>query len=124
MRKFILSALIFVIFTAGVIFAQNIENEENLDPGRDPFVPLVDEKGEMRKYFRKPESENMTLRAVLMGVSRINNENYALIDGELVKSGDNFKEFLVANIESDRVILKYGEKIFEMKWEADKNETK
>ncbi len=91
--------------------------EENT---RDPLIPLIDEKGSLRKEFKKPSQETAAPQVVLMGISKVGNTFYALIDGELVKEGQVFKDMRIEKIYSDRVIVAYGDKTFELKWETEK----
>jgi len=72
---------------------------------RDPFIPLIDEKGELRKSFARPENEGLALQINLMGISKINGAYYAIIDGEWLKAGDEAKGAVIERIEDGRVIL-------------------
>jgi len=97
--------------------AETAPFEENT---RDPLIPLIDEKGSLRKEFKKPSQETAAPQVVLMGISKVGNTFYALIDGELVKEGQVFKDMRIEKIYSDRVIVAYGNKTFELKWETEK----
>ncbi len=90
------------------------------DDSRDPFIPLVNEKGIMRTKFQKPRMEEINIKINLSGISKIGNTFYAIIEGELLKEGDNFKEFKIEKIEDNRVILSFGEKLFEILLETEK----
>lgn len=113
MKKVIFGVLItLVIFCMGADFQ---ESEK-----RDPFIPLVDEKGNLRKDFKKPIDEQMIPQVTLMGISKVNKVFYAIIDGEWVKEGDKFKDLKIEKIEPDKVILEFGERKFELKLEREK----
>ncbi len=121
MRKSWLCILITFIVLLGsskVIFAQ--QEEAPHEELRDPFISLIDSKGELRKDFQKPWAEDIATKISLMGISQINGIFYALIDGELVKEGDMLKELKVDKIETDRVLLSIGDRIFELKWKTEK----
>ena len=106
-----------------VINSKAAAQEETAPPeqvNRDPFIPLIDDKGNLRRSFNKPSQETIAPQVVLMGISKVGNAFYALIDGELVKEGQMFKDMRIEKIYSDRVIVFYGDKAFELKWDTDK----
>ncbi len=106
-----------------VINSKIAAQEETAPTGqvkRDPFIPIIDDKGNLRRNFKKPSQETIAPQVVLMGISKVGNAFYALIDGELVKEGQVFKDMRIEKIYSDRVIVFYGDKAFELKWDADK----
>jgi len=86
---------------------------------RDPFIPLLDDKGNLRKQFIKPSLQTSAPQVVLMGISKVGNTYYAMIDTELVKEGQVFKDMTIEKIYADRVIVLYGDKTFELKWETE-----
>lgn len=81
---------------------------------RDPFIPLVDDNGKLRKSFEKPVDANMIPQVSLAGISKINKVFYAVIDGEWVKEGDTIKDLMIEKIEPNKVILKFGNRTFEL----------
>lgn len=117
--------MVLVAMVSFVINSKGAAAQEETAPplkqvNRDPFIPLVDDKGNLRRDFKKTSRETIAPQVVLMGISKVGNAFYALIDGELVKEGQVFKDMRVEKIYSDRVIVFYGDKAFQLKWEADK----
>lgn len=84
---------------------------------RDPFIPLVDEKGIVRTTFVRPSKEQVLPQITLMGIGKIGTTYYAIIDAEWYTQGQTLKgkELLLKKIEDDKVILKFGEKEFAVK---------
>lgn len=101
-------------------------NAVSQEVARDPFIPLIDDKGNMRKVFKKPApiQEIMAPQITLMGISKVGNAFYAIIDGELVKEGQLFKEMKIEKIYSDRIIVEYANRVFEYKLDLEKNDAK
>ncbi len=93
--------------------------EADITPDRDPFIPLLDDKGNLRKQFTKPSLQTSAPQVILMGISKVGNTFYAMIDTELVKEGQVFKDMTIEKIYADRVIVLYGDKTFELKWETE-----
>jgi len=98
-----------------VVFGQEQESDvyKNLK-NRDPFIPLITRNGELRVNFQKPRYEKLPTKASLTGISRVKGVFYAIIDGELLKEGEMFRELKVTRIEPNRVILSFGDKKFEL----------
>lgn len=114
--------ILFMVFC----FNKAVSGEEKppMMPGnasqRDPFIPLIDDKGNLRKIFTKPINEQMVAQVNLAGISKINNVFYAIIDGEWVKEGDTIKDLTIEKIQADKVILKFGEKRIEVMLDREK----
>jgi len=88
---------------------------------RDPFIPLIDNEGRLRRDFRKPLiASGITPHINLMGISKVNNVFYALVDGKWVKDGDILGDLTIDKIESDKIILKFEEKKIEIKLYREK----
>lgn len=121
---YMLINILLINFAWSIIsLGENQDWDDNLSL-RDPFIPLIDRKGEFRRDFKKPV-EKIAPQVNLMGISKVGNTFYALIDGELLKEGQVFKEMKIEKIYADRVIVLYGDTIFELKWEQEKgNENK
>jgi len=83
---------------------------------RDPFIPLVDENGNFRNSFIKPEAKTTasTMNIPLGGTSNINGVYYILIEGELLKEGDMYKEFKIEKISPEKAILSLRDKMYEL----------
>lgn len=84
---------------------------------RNPFIPLIDENNKLRRDFRKPQTAEIALKAALSGICRIQNTSYAIIDGELLKEGDMFQEFLIEKINPDSVSLRLKDVRFTLQLE-------
>lgn len=113
-KIYLLTMFISLGFIANnVVFA--VETEKEL-LSRDPLIPLVNEQGEIRKDFKKPYNEKISHEVRLMGISKIRDNFYAFLDGEMVKEGQVYKDFKVEKIYADKVVLSYGSKTFELKW--------
>lgn len=123
-KKLLLNfALVLAIFQLGKplwIRAQELVSETQ--EKRDPFIPLIDDKGDLRKNFKKPLDESMIPQVTLMGISKVNKVFYAIIDGEWVKEGDTIKDLKIGKIESDKVILEFAGRIFVLTLEKGKKQ--
>lgn len=93
-----------------------LSSEEDI---RDPFIPLADAQGMMRKDFKKPLEEKIVQKIKLMGISKVGATFYALLDGELVKAGSMFNGFKVEKIDETKVTLVFNDKQFELIWETE-----
>lgn len=112
---------------AAVSFPLNVENDFELMQeryGRDnPFAPLYDlplkqapvvtqmaDFPELNPVFENaPPPPNFNLTAIAVR----NGQGIAIIDGEIYRIGDNAKDYTVASIKPDQVILngRYGAKV-------------
>ncbi len=102
------------------VFGQNNPLPAEAAHERDPFIPLADEKGELRKIFQKPSNEIKIPEVKLMGISKINNAYYAIMEGVWLKVGDTVKELIIKKIDAEKVTLLFGKKEFELKLNAEK----
>jgi len=107
MSKFIFYCIMFFLTALPALADQQAE------PKRDPFIPLIDNKGDIRKDFKKPV-QGQAAQVALMGISNVNNVFYAIIDGEWVKEGDMIKDLKVEKITPDKVTVYFGERKFEL----------
>jgi len=110
---FILNLLIIY----GVILAQNQELNYN---NRDPFVPLLDEKNNISRDFKKSSAQIVLPKVSLQGITKLGDTLYVMIDGELLKEGQTIKEMVIVKVEPDKVMVRYGENNFELKWGSEK----
>lgn len=85
---------------------------------RDPFIPLIDEKANFRKIFKKPQYSELPVKISLTGICEVKGVLYAIIEGELYKEGDICGEFKITKVEPERVILSIANKEFELTWEG------
>lgn len=114
MRKAPHITLLFFVFSAQFYaFAQ--------EQKRDPFIPIVDDAGNLRRNFKKPQVEELATKVSLNGISKIKGVFYAIIGGNLLKEGDMLNELKIKKIEQNRVILGLGDKEFELQLETEKN---
>lgn len=109
-----------VFYCAISVFGQDSPLPADAASGRDPFIPLVDEKGELRKFFQKPSVEIRIPEIKLMGISKINNIYYAIIEGVWLKVGDTVKELVIKKIDAEKVTLLFGKNEVELKLNAEK----
>lgn len=117
MKRSILSLLIFgiVCYFITMLFAQ-ADVSGDYGQKRDPFIPLIDQEGRIRRNFSKPISAGeIAPRINLQGISKVNNVFYAIIDGKWVKEGDMVGDLTIDKVELDKIILRFGEKKFEVK---------
>jgi len=98
MNRFIL--LIFVSYIIIINVNANANNK------RDPFVSLKD-KAEAEK---EKEKVKLPYPIKLEGVMCGETTSLAILNGEIVKEGEQWREFKIEKIEKDRVILKWGDK--------------
>jgi len=87
---------------------------------RDPFIPLIDDKGDLRRNFARPPDQVVLPKISLAGISFIGGEYYALIDGELMGEGSVYKDLMIEKIDAEKVTVSYQEKQFQIWLEADK----
>jgi len=114
---FIAGFLLLLYATTG--FVQEKKNKSK----RDPFVSLIKEDGHLRTDFTKPSfspSTEIAGKVSLTGITEIEGKFYALIDGQLVREGDLFRDLIVEKIEANRVILSLGEKKIELRLEKER----
>lgn len=109
---YILLSVFILCFAISAVFV--FGQEKSLIPldtqERDPFIPLTDGKGGLRKNFQKPSTEIRIPEVSLMGISKINATYYAIIDGKWLKEEDIIKEMIIKKIDAEKVTLLFGEK--------------
>lgn len=105
-----------IFYFAIMVFGQSDSLQK-----RDPFIPLIDGEGNLRRDFKKPMiSGDLAPQVNLMGISKVNNVFYAIVDGKWVKEGDMLGDMSIDKIESDKIILRFGEKKFEVRLYTEK----
>jgi hypothetical protein len=123
MRPSQLAILALMLLFLNTFLVTGQDPSPGTDAGmRDPLIPLIDENGKLRENFEKPSAENINTNIVLTGISQINGVFYALLDGELLKEGDMIKELMIQKIQSDKVILSFKDKTFEIALEPEKEQ--
>jgi len=72
---------------------------------RDPFLRLVDEHGTIYNYDQDMGKSDMVLEGILVG----GNQNIAIINSDIVVTGDMVGTYIVEGITTDTVILRKGQ---------------
>lgn len=100
--------------TEGYARAQEtVQKNVYQDEGRrDPFWPLVNEKGAIINYDKDLSTSDMILEGILVGVD---GKNAAIINGVVVGVGDRVGLLSVTEIRPDTVVLRNGDKEFTLK---------
>ncbi len=96
MNRFILMIFIFCIIINIKSFAQK---------RRDPFVSLKD-----RTQVERNGRVKLPYPIKLEGIMCSKEAALAILNGEIVKEGEKWREFKIEKIEKDRVILSWGDK--------------
>jgi len=111
MRILLIAALILT--APYVIAAQEDRSFEYNDEGRrDPFWPLVSSSGVILNYDSEFLITDLALEGIMAGED---GENYAIINGRILKVSDAIGQFIVEAIDDDRIVLKKGRQKFELK---------
>ena len=79
---------------------------------RDPLWPLVSSTGNIINYDKEFQATDLKVEGIMSGIK---GQNLAIINGQIVKKGDQLGSLVVAQIEKDSVILTQGEQKFELK---------
>lgn len=79
---------------------------------RDPLWPLVSSTGNIVNYDKEFQASDLKIEGIILGV---NGQNLAIINGQVVKKGDQLGSLAVEEIGKNMVILKQGEQKFELK---------
>ena len=86
---------------------------------RDPFVSL----GDKMELTQKPEeSIHLPYPLVLKGTLCSKDSPAAIINGEILKEGQNWRDFSIVKIEKSKVSLEWQGKRFEIFLDSDKKE--
>ena len=79
---------------------------------RDPFWPLVTSNGLIASYETNLLVSELILEGIIVGKD---GQNFAVINGAIVKSKDRLGEYIIQEISSTKVVLIKGEERFELK---------
>lgn len=79
---------------------------------RDPFLPLISDTGTIVNYESDYLVTDLNLEGIMLGNG---NGNIAIINGRIVKKGDVIGDFIIEDIDSEKVVLYKGQKRFELK---------
>ena len=102
---------------AGVIEDKPIQEEKFLYAShdkRDPFLPLVDKKGRPVSIVEggvQFKASDLYLEGIIWDEVK----PMAIINDEVVSSGDKIRGVTIEKIEKDKVILNYQDSSFELK---------
>lgn len=108
-NKIAISSIIISLIFIGLIFAAD-EFIYNSKGKRDPFIPLVTSDGRFLKLDKEEEAPaGLLVEGIIYDKQGL---SYAIVNGEVVKIGDNVGEYQVLKIEAEKVIfVKEGEPI-------------
>jgi hypothetical protein len=126
MKKILLLTLVFLLVHNLAIFAQDKETDEqvgvgniasyNADGYRDPFMPQI------KKEEKKKESDDSSVgREVVIpdfsiqGMVWSSDNPQAIIDGQVLRIGDEIKEAKILSISKEGVKFLFRGKIFTAK---------
>lgn len=84
---------------------------------RDPFWPLVDEKGTLATYNTDFLITDLMLEGIITGTSE---QNLAIINGRIVKINDTIGDFTVLDVSDETVLLIKENKKYELKLKKEK----
>lgn len=79
---------------------------------RDPVWPLVSSSGSIINYDKEFQASDLKIEGIMLGV---NGQNLAIINGQIVKKGDQIGSLVIVEIGKNTVALKQGEQKFALK---------
>lgn len=82
------------------------------DGKRDPFWKLVSPSGAILNYETDFLITDLALEGIMAGKD---GQNYAIINGRILKPTDSIGQFVVEQIDDNRIVLKKGRQKFELK---------
>lgn len=105
--------VLFVLLVSTSVDANEKEPFIYDDQGRrDPFWRLVSPSGAILNYETEFLITDLALEGIMAGEE---GKNYAIINGRVLKVSDSIGQFVVAQIDDDRIVLKQGRRKFELK---------
>ena len=111
MRFFLAVLLVFIAFNT--VTAEEDELFVYDDQGRrDPFWRLVSPSGAILNYETDFLVTDLALEGIMAGKD---GENYAIVNGRILKATDVIGQFVVERIDDDRIVLKKGRQKVELK---------
>ena len=93
--------LIFILVYATLASAQG-EGRDNAKDGRDPFIDLVTPDGRMINLEPSEKETKIVLGGIIYDK---NGPSYAIINNQVVRTGDYIAGYSVFRIEQKKVIL-------------------
>ena len=113
LTKAVLSAVLLALIVVPVSTAEEQQPFAYDDHGqRDPFWPLVNPSGAIVNYDTEFLISDLTLEGIMAGEG---GQNYAIINGRVLKANDSIGQFTVEAIDDNRIILKTGKQKIELK---------
>ena len=99
--------LIFLLLLASPVYADDHSGFIYNDHGKmDPLAPLVSPRGDLISYDQHVEATVMNLEGLLIDAK---GNNWASINGKIVKVNDKVGDYTVASISNDHVDLIKGQ---------------
>ncbi len=92
--------LLILVFTS-CAFAQG-EFIYDAKGKRNPFIPLVTPEGQLIKLQEDEKKSELSLKGIIYDKS---GASFAIINDEVIKTGDNFLGYQIIKIEERKVIL-------------------
>jgi len=83
---------------------------------RDPFLPLVGEGGNIISYETDFTVSDLVLEGIMAGSE---GAHIAIINGRVVKAGDQLGNFFIQDVQPESVIIKKDNLKFELKLEKE-----
>ena len=110
-------AVLAVVVSVSVADAQKQEPFVYDDRGkRDPLWQLVSPSGVILNYETDFLITDLSLEGIMAGKD---GKNYAIINGRILKAKDTIGQFVVEQIDDNRIVLKKGKQKFELKLTKD-----
>lgn len=103
-----------IIFNLVFLFcrAEDYKYPYSATQDRDPFLPLVNERGQILIAEEKEMSD-----ILLEGIIYSPQDSTAIINSEPFKEGDIFGDYKIIKIEPSKVLLRKDGEEFILKWE-------
>ena len=110
--RFFLAVLLLIIGYNNVTAEESDPFVYDDQGRRDPFWRLVSPSGAILNYETDFLITDLALEGIMAGKD---GENYAIINGRILKATDIIGQFVVEKIDDDRIVLKKGRQKFELK---------
>jgi hypothetical protein len=111
MRFFLAVLMVLTIFNT-VAMAEKGSFVYDDQGRRDPFWQLVSPSGAILNYETEFLITDLALEGIMAGED---GQNYAIINGRILKAADVIGQFIVERIDDNGIILKMGTQKFELK---------
>jgi len=109
--------LLFLVFLTYLMCSSAVAEEKKPfvydDHGRrDPLWKLVTPEGAIQNFETDFLITDLALEGIMAGTD---GENFAIINGRVLRQNDSIGQFVVERIGEDMIVLKQGRKKFELK---------